>query len=160
MRREKASERQEKRSKGRTMSSFTAPSVVHEMRDHVMGVARTHGGRSVKSMIAHAAKKLGITPARAENYWYGEVRRVEAQEADQIRERAQLARLEALATLKRDYEAARREFISTAPRALAVLVPPALGDDEDPPPVAPDSRWRLTLALQEEARQRARRLWS
>lgn len=121
---------QEKSSKGKAVGSYTAPSVVHEMRDHVVTVARLHDEPSVKAMIAHAAKRLGITFGRAQNHYYGEVRRVEAQEADLIRSRAQTARLEGLEKQKRDYEAARREFLQTAPGALAAMVPPSLGHVE------------------------------
>lgn len=146
------SKTQEKSSKGRAVGSCTAPSVVHEMRDHVVTVARLHDEPSIKAMIAYAAKRLGITFGRAQNYYYGEVRRVEAQEADLIRERAQFARLEALQKQKQDFEAARREFLETAPPALARLVPPPLGDLESAP--LSDNGSRLVRAQLTEAGRR------
>lgn len=114
------------------MTDCTAPSpIVSEMREHLARTAKGYDGTSIKGMIAFVAKKLGLEAGRVRHYWYGDVRRVEAQEADLIRNRAWIAEQERLARQRREYEAARRAFIETAPGALARLAPPSLADLEE-----------------------------
>lgn len=132
VRQEKWSRHRDKSSEGQRMTdcATTEAPIVREMRGHLERTARGYSGTSVKGRFAYLAKKLGVKVGRVRHYWYGDVRRVEAQEADQIRERAWLAEQERLAQQLRDYEASRREFIDKAPRALARLVPPSLAEAE------------------------------
>lgn len=102
------------------MSGATA--VRHEMQERVREIAALADGNR-KAAIAWAAKVLNLPFDRVRRLYYGQARRIEAHEADQIR--AYVEQASALIQSRADFEAQRAAFIRNRP-ALARLVPPAL----------------------------------
>lgn len=81
------------------------------------------GDGNRKAAIAWAAKVLDLPFDRVRRLYYGQARRIEAHEADQIR--AYVEQASALIQSRAEFEALREAFIRNRP-SLARLVPPAL----------------------------------
>ncbi|UNC12882.1 hypothetical protein FE249_00880 [Acidiphilium multivorum] len=61
-------------------------SVSDEMMAIVRGAAApVCPGDTVGALMRRAARRLGLSPRRVRAYWYGEVKRVPAEEADRLR---------------------------------------------------------------------------
>lgn len=118
--------------------TFTAEAVRHEMQRHVKDVAALAPNDSRKSALAFAASVLRLPYERVRSLFYGNARRIDAHEADQIRAYVQAAT--ELIEARADYERQRAQFVSTHP-GLARLAPPPLARDEVPasPTVRPRS---------------------
>ncbi len=105
--------------------SFSAVSVNQQIRglvlDTINGAASVGG---IKGRLRAAARALGLSFDRVRRYHYGEVKRIEAHEAFQIIQRADLARRERATRLK--YEAERLAMANSVPSYLAWLLPPAV----------------------------------
>ena len=106
-----------------TEMSFTAERVAAEMRGHVSNVVALCPGESRKQALAYAAKLLRLPLSRVKCLFYGEARRIEAHEADQIRAYVQQA--EDLFKAQRKYEQDRLDYISAHP-IMGRLAPPSL----------------------------------
>lgn len=106
--------------------AFTAEAVRAELTAHVKDTVRSSPGDTVKERLRSAARVLGIPFGRVQDYWHGEVRRIEAHEADRIRHRAAEAKRARLARLEAEYRALRAELVAEAPRGLGWLVPPEI----------------------------------
>lgn len=106
--------------------SITAEAVRIEMQRHVTTVADLAPGTNRKAALAWAARVLGLSPARIKSLFYGEARRVEAHEADQIR--AYVKAAETLLGARMDYEKKRRDFLRDHP-SLAFLAPREVRDE-------------------------------
>ena len=109
-------------------ATFTADAVRKEMRGHVEAVASLAPNDSRKAALAFAAKLLRLPFGRARSLYYGEARRIDAHEADQIR--AYVAAAQKLIQARADLEALRDEFVAHASPALACLAPRELAADE------------------------------
>ncbi len=99
--------------------SFTAEAVCAEMQGHVQRVAALAPEDSRKAALTFTARVLRLPIARVKALFYGEARRIEAHEADQIRAYVQAA--EKLITARADYEALRQQYLaanSDADRAV------------------------------------------
>lgn len=112
------------------MPVFTAEAAILALTDEVRRTVATSPGATVRARLRTAARLLRLPIGRTGDWYYGEVRRVEAHEADQIRHyaaerRQQLRRLEA------EDRALRRRLGDLAP-ALVALAPP--------PPPSPQAR--------------------
>ena len=88
-------------------------------------VSLSDGNR--KAAIAFAAKALNLPFDRVRRLYYGQARRIEAHEADQIR--AYVAAAEKLIQARADYESQRQAFLKYNP-TLCRLVPNAPAADE------------------------------
>jgi hypothetical protein len=111
--------------------TFTADTVRSELTENVKDTVRHSPGETVKARLRSAARFLGLPMGRVQDYWYGEVRRVEAHEAMQIQERTLAAKRARLVRLEAEYRALRAELVADAPRGLGWLAPPALAPDDD-----------------------------
>lgn len=109
--------------------SFTAEAVRLEMSERVQETVRFSPGDTVKARLRSAARMLGLSVGRVADYVYGEVRRVEAHEADQIRAYHTEAKRRRLAQLENEYRRLRAEVVAEAPAGLAVLAPPSLDEE-------------------------------
>ena len=129
---EKSSEQKEFHSplKGGSMS-FTAEAVRLEMSDRVQDVVRRSPGETVKARLNAAARVLGLSVGRVGDFFYGEVRRVEAHEAEQIRANHEVAKQQQLARAEAEYRRLQAEVVREAPRGLGWLCPPALAETEE-----------------------------
>jgi len=107
--------------------AYTAEAVRAEITAHVKSTVDASPGPTVKARLRAAARALGLPVGRVADYHYGEVRRVEAHEADQIRQRARAAKERELARLAAQYQALRAELVAEAPRGLGWLVPAEIG---------------------------------
>jgi hypothetical protein len=111
--------------------TFTADSVRSDLTECVKDTVRNSPGETVKGRLRSAARFLGLPIGRVQDFWYGEVRRIEAHEAIQIRERTLEAKRARLARLEAEYTTLRAELAAEAPRGLGWLCPPALGEGDD-----------------------------
>lgn len=83
------------------MSDVTADEVVREMRGSLIEVAGSRApGETIERWLERAARRLGITYARASNYWHCRVRRVDAAEYLTIQRRAQAHALQRIKNLR------------------------------------------------------------
>lgn len=110
--------------------SFTAEAIRVEMTDRVQETVRYSPGSSVKARLTAAARLLGLSVGRVADYVYGEVRRVEAHEADTIRANHEVARKHFLA-FEAEYRRKRDEMVRRAPGYLGALLPPSVGEVEE-----------------------------
>jgi hypothetical protein len=76
-----ASARSEKHSE----NSENASEISEAMRLVKLAAEPRQVGDSIKSAIGRAAKRLGFDYGRAEDIWYGEARRIDAHEMDELR---------------------------------------------------------------------------
>lgn len=106
--------------------SVTAEAVRVEMQGHLKTVADLAPSTNRKAALAWAARAIGLPPARIRSLFYGEARRVEAHEADQIR--AYVKAAEKLLGARQDYEQKRRDFLRDHPN-LVRLIPREVRDD-------------------------------
>jgi len=106
---------------------FTAEAVRSEMRQHVSAIAALAPEDSRKAALAFAAKVLRLPVGRVKCLFYGEARRIDAHEADQVRAYVQAA--QQLIDSRAAYEKQRAEFVASHPR-LARLAPRPLVPDE------------------------------
>lgn len=120
----------EKQSERREMS-FTAEAVRSEMRQRVRDIAALAPDDSRKAALSFTASVLRLPYDRVRRLFYGEARRVEAHEADQIRAYCEAA--QKLIDARAEYEAKRAEFLRSARPALARLSPPTLPPVETQP---------------------------
>lgn len=114
--------------------SCSAEGVRTELSAAVRDLVASTPGATVKARLRAAARALGLPTGRVTDFYYREVRRVEAHEADRIRYRAAEAKRREmwLAQLEAEYQQRRAEFLDSAPDFMARLVPPALGDAREP----------------------------
>lgn len=117
----------EKQSERREMS-FTAEAVRSEMRQRVRDITALAPEDSRKAALRFTASVLRLPYDRVRRLFYGEARRVEAHEADQIRAYCEAA--QKLIDARAKYEAERAEFLRSARPSLARLSPPSLPDVE------------------------------
>lgn len=106
--------------------SITAEAVRVEMQEHLKTVADLAPSTNRKAALAWASRAVGLPAGRVKSLFYGEARRVEAHEADQIR-----AYVEAAKTLlgaRAQYEQKRRDFLRDHPN-LARLIPREVRDE-------------------------------
>lgn len=110
--------------------SFTAEATASEMRRHVGRVVALapedqDGVRaSRKAALVFAANVLRLPFSRVKALFYGEARRIEAHEADQVR--AYVYAAQKLIRARADYEQTRAEFLKDASPLMASMAPPAL----------------------------------
>lgn len=107
--------------------AFTAEAVRDELTGNVKALVDSAPGATVKERLRSAARYLGLPFSRVQDYWHGEVRRIEAHEADQIRAYYQAA--QELIEARQAYDQLRRDFLQNHPR-LSRLVPGPLEADE------------------------------
>ena len=107
--------------------SFTAEAVRDEMRQHVESVVAL-APESRKAGLTLAAKILRLPIGRVRSLFYGEARRIDAHEADQIR--AYVTAAQKLIQARADYEAKRIAYLANAHPALVRLAPRELVSDE------------------------------
>jgi hypothetical protein len=86
-----------------------------DLGELVKGTVRRSPGLKVQDRITAAARTLRLPRSRVEDWWYGEVRRVEAFEADIIRRHAVSARQSEIARMERQLDALRAELAHLAP---------------------------------------------
>ena len=110
-----------------------------ELGGLVKDTVKAAPGERVADRIAAAARALRLPRGRVEDWWYGEVRRVEAHEADAIRRNAGRARESQLLRLEREIDRLRAEI-------------DALGEDQ----VARAPRRRPPGAVDRASRNRRR----
>jgi hypothetical protein len=110
--------------------SFTAEAVNTEITGLVRDIISGSSGETVKARLRSAARSLGLGVSRVADYYYGEVRRIEAHEADQIRYKAPIAQHEQMLRMHREYMAKRAKVASRTPWPLAPLLPPDVGEEE------------------------------
>ncbi len=101
--------------------SYSPEAVRSEMREHVRNIAALAPDDGRKDSLRFAASVLRIPFDRVRRLFYGEARRVEAHEADQIRAYVEAAHK--LIEARAEYEAQRREFLATAHPTVARLAP-------------------------------------
>ena len=107
--------------------SFTAEAVRAEMRQHISAIAALAPGDSRKAALGFAAKVLRLPFGRVKCLFYGEARRIDAHEADQVRAYVQAA--QQLIDKKADYERQRREFVEAHPRLARLAPRPSVPDE-------------------------------
>jgi hypothetical protein len=105
--------------------TFTAEAIRSEMRQRVRTIAALSPEDNRKAALRFTAMVLRLPYDRVRRLFYGEARRVDAHEADQIR--AYCEHAQDLIQKRADYEAERARFIAEAHPALGRLVPPAIG---------------------------------
>ena len=106
---------------------FTAEAVRAEMQRHIGAIAALAPEDSRKAALAFVARVLRLPVGRVKCLFYGEARRIDAHEADQVRAYVQAA--QQLIDSRAAYEKQRAEFVASHPR-LARLVPrPAVPDE-------------------------------
>jgi hypothetical protein len=98
-----------------------------EMQQHVKAVVALAPQDNRKSALSFAAKALRLPFGRVRELFYGNARRIEAHEADQIR--AYVIAAQELMEARADYEARRKEFLGGATPFMARLAPPALSQE-------------------------------
>jgi hypothetical protein len=113
-----------------TEMAFTAEAVRDEMRQRVRDIAALAPEDSRKAALAFAARVLRLPFGRVKCLYYGEARRIDAHEADQIR--AYVHAASKMMEARADYERQRREFLAQAHSALVRLAPPPLRGTEVP----------------------------
>lgn len=112
---------------GHPAGSSSAAQVRAECSTLVREIVDAAAGFSVKARLRGAARLIGLPIGRVTDFYYREVRRVEAHEADRIRDCALEAQQRQLARLEADYARLRERLVAEAPRGLGWLCPPALG---------------------------------
>jgi len=123
---------------------FTAEAVRAEMQRHIGIIAALAPEDSRKAALAFVARVLRLPVGRVKCLFYGEARRVDAHEADQVRAYVQAA--QQLIDSRAAYEKQRAEFVASHPR-LARL---------SPPPVVPDE---VSQAAEQAVAATAKRGW-
>lgn len=108
------------------MRSFTAEAVIAALAGEVRQTVAASPGATVRVRLRSTARLLRLPVSRVGDWFYGEVRRVEAHEADQIRHYAAEARRR-LARREREYSRIRAELVDHAPAGVARLAPPRSG---------------------------------
>lgn len=111
--------------------AFAAEAVRDEMRQRVRDIAALSPEDSRKAALAFAAKVLRLPFSRVKCLFYGEARRIEAHEADQVR--AYVAAAHKLIEARAEYETLRRQYVETASSQAPHLVgkaPRVLADDD------------------------------
>ncbi len=117
--------------------TFSPVSVNQEIRALVLDTINgTAGVGGIKGRLRAAARALGLTFDRVRRYHYGEVKRIEAHEADKIRHYAKIANHARLIRAHQEYAALRARVLAETPPGLEWLVPPALPDPAAAAPVA------------------------
>jgi len=106
---------------------FTAEAVRAEMQRHIGAIAALAPEDSRKAALAFVARVLRLPVGRVKCLFYGEARRIDAHEADQVRAYVQAA--QQLIDSRAAYEKQRAEFVASHPR-LARLSPRPLVPDE------------------------------
>lgn len=104
-----------------------AAAVRNEMQQRVREVAALAEGNR-KAALAFAARVLNMDFDRVRRIFYGQARRIEAHEADQIR--AYVTAAQKLIQARAEYEALRKEFVTNAHPALVRVSPSKLAEDE------------------------------
>lgn len=104
--------------------TFTAEAIRSEMRERVRTIAALSAEDNRKAALRFTAMVLRLPYDRVRRLFYGEARRVDAHEADQIR--AYCEQAQDLIQRRAEYEAERARFIAEAHPALAKLAPPTL----------------------------------
>ncbi len=99
----------------RKMGASSALGLLADLRELVNGTVRRSPGLMVQDRIAAAAVTLRLPRSRVKDWYYGEVRRVEAWEADCIRRHALAARQSEIARMERQLDALRAELANLAP---------------------------------------------
>jgi hypothetical protein len=112
--------------------TFTAEGVRAELTARIRETVKASPGDTVKARLRSAARMIGLPVGRIQDYWHGEVRRIEAHEADQIRHRAWIAKQQRIAKLEADYRELRRELLA-GPAWVVAVAPPALGGEDVEP---------------------------
>jgi hypothetical protein len=118
----------EKPSPREEIVAFTAEATRSEMQAHVREIAALAPEDSRKAALRFTAMALRLPYDRVKRLFYGEARRIEAHEADQIRAYCDAA--QELIEARQQYEALRREYVATAHPALARLAPRPLENVE------------------------------
>jgi hypothetical protein len=103
-----------------------AEAVRNEITGTIRDLVEKAPGGNRKARLTAAARSLGIAVGRVTDFFYGEARRVDAHEADRIRDHARQAEYRELARLETEYAALRAKLVAAAPGGLAALCPPAL----------------------------------
>lgn len=106
--------------------AFTADATRAELREHVLHIAATAPEDGRKAALRFTASVLKLPYPRIKAWFYNEVRRVEAHEADQIR--AYFDAATKLIEARAEYEEKRKSFLAEHPR-LARMVPGPLEDE-------------------------------
>jgi hypothetical protein len=101
--------------------SCAAEGVRVEMQERVRDVAALAAEDSRKAALVFAARVLGLPFDRVRRLFYGQARRIEAHEADQIRAYCEAATK--LIEARADYEKQRREFLAEAHPGVLRLAP-------------------------------------
>jgi len=86
-----------------------------ELGELVKSTVERSPGSTVRDRLAMAARTLRLTPSRVTDWWYGEVRRVEAHEADSIREFARRARETEIGAMERRLDRLRADLAQLDP---------------------------------------------
>lgn len=108
--------------------SYTADGVRAEMQEKVRDVVALAADDSRKAALAFASRVLNLPFDRVRRLFYGQARRIEAHEADQIRAYVEAATK--LIEARADYEKLRRAFLAEAHPALVRLAPCPLVAEE------------------------------
>ncbi len=85
-----------------------------ELRELVKATVRRSPGLNVRERLRAAARVLRLPVGRVTDWYYGEVRRVEAHEADAIRQFALSARQSEIARMERQLDALRADLAEMA----------------------------------------------
>jgi hypothetical protein len=99
----------------RVLNATSALGLLADLRELVNGTVRRSPGLTVQERIANAATTLRLPRSRVADWWYGEVRRVEAFEAYKIERHALAARQSEIARMERQLDALRAELADLAP---------------------------------------------
>lgn len=106
--------------------TMSADATRADVRRCVLDIAALAPEESRKAALQFTASVLRLPFARVKRWYYDEVRRVEAHEADQIR--AYFDAAQKLIQARADYEALRREYLATAHPSLVRFAPPAVDE--------------------------------
>lgn len=106
---------------------MTAKSAVllADLRERVREIVLASPGQRIRDKVREAAETLRLPESRVADWHYGEVRRVEAWEANQIRARAIGATRDRIQRLERELSYLRSELGDSLPCGLDCLVPAA-----------------------------------
>lgn len=108
--------------------TFTVEGVRNEMQGHIGSLVALAPEDSRKAALSWASRILGLPFGRVRSLYYGEARRIDAHEADQIRAYVQQAHT--LIEARAEYEAKRQAFLRDNSR-LVRLYPPSLADEKE-----------------------------
>jgi hypothetical protein len=120
---ENPSEDSESFSNGSREMTFTAQAVSEELTGNVKSLVEASPELSIKGRLRAVSRRIGLPISRIEDYWYGEVRRPPAHEADQIR--AYYKSATKLIQARQDYDQFIQEALSSDTR-LGLFLPPTL----------------------------------